>query len=116
MRNAITVYDACDRPVTLNYAGPAFLPLGQQTAITWTAQDPGPNPQGQRNQVQLAQTVTVQDTLPPLLNAPSGKVVVSDQPTTAVALGEPAVFDLADVRVKSPATRLRASPATPARR
>ena len=99
LQNSITVHDACDRPVTLSYNGPPFLPLGQQTAITWTAQDPGPNTQGQRNQVQLTQTITVQDTLPPLLNAPSGEVVVSDQPTTTVALGEPAVFDLADVRV-----------------
>ncbi|MEO1574376.1 MAG: hypothetical protein AAFU65_05380, partial [Pseudomonadota bacterium] len=111
LEDAITATDACGRPVTLSYSAPPFLPLGQSTTIHWTGRDPGPNLQGQRNVTTLTQQIVVQDTLPPILNTPPGRVVESAAATTPVALGNAAVFDLADVNVSvtndAPATFAR---------
>ncbi|MEM6640035.1 MAG: Ig-like domain-containing protein [Pseudomonadota bacterium] len=96
---SINASDACGRPVTVSFNAPPFLPLRQSTTVNWTARDPGPNASGQRNVTTLTQQVIVQDTLPPILNAPPGRVVESTAAQTAVELGRAAVFDLADVNV-----------------
>ncbi|MEQ9561243.1 MAG: Ig-like domain-containing protein, partial [Woeseiaceae bacterium] len=90
---------------------PAFLPVGQDVEVTWRLRDPGPsslNPAAtdpdfpdvgiddQRNEVRRTQVWRIRDTLPPIIEPPVGRVHESDMTEESVALGKPAVFDLAD--------------------
>lgn len=98
LRDGFDVTDTCDRRPIVNYSGPGFMPVGEITEITWTARDNGPvDIDGGFNQAEFVQRVRVQDTLPPIVLPPPGRVVESES-ATALDIGWPAVFDLADVR------------------
>lgn len=98
LRSGFTVTDTCERRPIVNYAGRGFMPVGEVTEITWTARDAGPvDINGGFNSRQFVQRVVVQDTLPPILLTPPGRVVESDV-ATALDIGRASVFDLADVR------------------
>ena len=72
--------DNCGRMPELVSDTPEFLPLGAHE-ITWTARDLGPNPDDGRDYApQALQNVIVQDTQPPLLLAPPGKVIELSSP------------------------------------
>lgn len=98
LRDGFTVTDNCGRRAIVNYAGPSFLPVGETTNITWTARDLGPRTlEGGFNTTQFTQQIFVQDTLPPIVVPPAGRVIESTT-ATSVNVGSPLVFDLADVR------------------
>lgn len=99
LRQTLAVSDECGREVDVHHSGPAFMPVGQDSTITWTAADRGPNEDGLNNVTTITQTVRVRDTMPPLLLPPAGLVVETGAASTAVELGRAGVFDLADVRV-----------------
>ena len=100
-RPTITFADDCDQYPDLNYPGPAFWPIGQEIVLEWTVSDSGPvNTDGSgRNTASVRQTILVEDTRPPDLLAPPSIVRESTTPSTAVRLGNPQVFDLADLDV-----------------
>jgi len=99
LRDGFTVTDTCGRVPTVNYNGPSFMPVGQVTEIRWNARDAGPtNEDGTGFNIgTFTQQVLVQDTLPPIVVPPPGKVVEASV-GSAIDIGRPAVFDLADVR------------------
>lgn len=98
LRDGFTVTDTCDREPSVNYSGPPFMPVGETTEVTWTARDAGPvDINGGFNSRTMVQRVIVQDTLPPILLPPPGRVIESDT-AMSLDLGNAAVFDLADVR------------------
>ena len=110
LREELTVYDECDRPVDLradyevaNQKRPTFWPIGEEFTLTWTARDPGPNREGKSNSTEWSQQVVVRDTKPPLLLPPSHRVVEIASGATGnearVPLGNAAAFDLADQNV-----------------
>jgi len=115
------------RETTLNYSdrcrdrdellvqlrAPGFLPVGQDIEVTWRLRDPGPSSldpapsdpdfpdlhfDDQRNEVRATQTWRIRDTLPPIIEPPSGRVHESDRAEETLELGRPALFDLADPR------------------
>lgn len=99
LRDGFTVTDTCGRVPIVNYNGPSFMPVGQVTEIRWNARDAGPkNEDGTGFNIgYFTQEVLVQDTLPPIVVPPAGKVVEATE-ELAIDIGRPAVFDLADVR------------------
>ncbi|MEL7296186.1 MAG: hypothetical protein AAGJ86_00925, partial [Pseudomonadota bacterium] len=98
LRDGFTVSDTCDVRPIVNYSGRSFMPVGEVTEVRWTARDNGPtNINGGFNSEEFVQRVIVQDTLPPIVLAPPARIVESST-ATAVDIGRPAVFDLADVR------------------
>ena len=98
LRDAFSVSDTCDRVPSLRFSGEPFIRVGETAEITWTASDAGPTSlNGGVNKDTFTQTVTVQDTLPPILLPPPGRVIESDE-EISVDIGQAAVFDLADVR------------------
>ncbi|MEL6367012.1 MAG: Ig-like domain-containing protein, partial [Pseudomonadota bacterium] len=98
LRDGFTVTDTCGVRPIVNYSGRSFMPVGEVTEVRWTARDNGPtNINGGFNSEHFIQRVFVQDTLPPIVLAPPARVVESNAPT-ALDIGYPAVFDLADVR------------------
>jgi len=98
LRAALEITDTCDRRPIVNYSGTPFMRVGETTEVRWTARDMGPvDINGGFNSTEYVQRVFVQDTLPPIVVPPIGRVIESTT-TTAVNLGRPAVFDLADVR------------------
>ncbi|MEL7312706.1 MAG: Ig-like domain-containing protein, partial [Pseudomonadota bacterium] len=98
LRDGFTVTDTCNVQPIVNYSGRSFMPVGEVTEVRWTARDNGPtNINGGFNSEQFVQRVFVQDTLPPIVLAPPARIVESTA-ATAVDIGYPAVFDLADVR------------------
>lgn len=100
LRGSITAADPCDRQPFVFHTGPDFMAAGMDHTITWTAQDQGPvNAGGGVNAVTVQQRVRVQDTLPPILLPPPGKVIDTTATTISTDVGRPGVFDLADVRV-----------------
>jgi len=110
LREELTVYDECDRPVDLrvdysvsNQDRPRFWPIGETVTLKWTARDPGPNREGRSNSTEWSQQVVVRDTKPPLLLPPPHRVVEiasgARGDKARVPLGNAAVFDLADQRV-----------------
>ena len=92
---------------------PDFLPVGQDIEVTWRLRDPGPSSldpaasdpdfpdldfDDQRNEVRATQIWRIRDTLPPIIEPPSGRVHESEQAEETLDLGRPALFDLADPR------------------
>ncbi len=77
---------------TVNDSGP--FPLGQ-TSVVWSASD------GIGNTEQVTQSITVQDTIAPIITAPNDVVgsVQAAGLTTPIALGSPTVNDIFDVLV-----------------
>lgn len=98
LRAGIEVSDACGRRPIVNYSGAPFMPVGETTEVRWTARDMGPvDIDGGFNSAEFVQRVQVQDTLPPIVVPPAGRVIEASA-AMAIDLGRPAVFDLADVR------------------
>ncbi|MEE4638208.1 MAG: Ig-like domain-containing protein, partial [Wenzhouxiangella sp.] len=96
LREAFTVRDPCDRPVQL-IPDAGFWPLGGPSIHRWIAVDPGPNALGLSNETILTQTITVRDTLEPVILAPDDIVVESGTGSALLSPGQPQVFDLGDV-------------------
>lgn len=105
--------DRCREPEELDIRlrAPQFLPVGQDIEVEWRLRDPGPStldpvgddpdfPDGRsddrRNEVRTTQIWQIRDTLAPIIEPPRGRVRETDAATEVVALGRPAVFDLAD--------------------
>ena len=98
--------DTCGWPTRIFSDAPNILPVGEQTTITWTVTDLDEGQAeadiykaGVSSTAKVEQTVTVVDTLPPIIVAPSGKVVESADSMVdpaGVELGWPMVIDLAD--------------------
>ncbi len=98
LRDSLVVSDNCERIPFVSYAAPSFLPVGETTDVTWTIRDAGPiDINGGANVVQRLQQVIVEDTMPPIILPPPGRVLESGVAVNAM-LGRAAVFDLADVR------------------
>ncbi|MEE4297475.1 MAG: Ig-like domain-containing protein, partial [Wenzhouxiangella sp.] len=96
LRDSIVATDACNRTPQVSVPLPTFLPLGSHP-ITWTARDAGPARGGGVNQSTLAQTIIVEDTLPPQIAPPPPVVVESNTAPVVVETGSPQVFDIADL-------------------
>ena len=98
LRDSLIVSDNCGRIPFVSYSAPPFMPLGETTTVDWTIRDSGPvGINGGSNVVQRQQQVIVEDTLPPIILPPAGRIVESAT-SAGVSLGRAAVFDLADVR------------------
>lgn len=102
----LVVSDDCDQQPSLTYSTPSFWPLQvdadgnplPSSTIIWKASDNGAaSPSGGVNTTAVTQTVTVVDTLPPILLAPPPVIMEADAPVE-VPLGQPQVFDVADLR------------------
>lgn len=99
------VSDACDRPVSFYASYPTdalrtFWPVSTQDQdnrfqITWTAEDPGPNLQGESNTRTATMEVEVVDIRPPAIVAPPDIVEINAEPVSE--LGQPLVFDFVDL-------------------
>ena len=96
-RATITAGDPCGLTPTVGNDAPDFLPIGT-TVVTWTASDIGPLGAGNPGIASVQQTITVADTLAPILLAPPSQVIESSTPPLLgdVPIGSAAVFDLAD--------------------
>ena len=86
--------DACDNPLEISFDR-KFFPVGQQTPLTITAEDPGPNAAGDSNTGSAVLLINVVDTVPPVLRIPDNEVVESPGPAPVV-LGQADVFDFVD--------------------
>ena len=99
------VSDACDRDTTFSadYPEPnlrVFWPVSTDTSdetfqITWTARDPGPNLDDERNETTTTMTVEVVDIRPPTIVPPPDIVEVGTGQVDE--LGQPLVFDFVDL-------------------
>lgn len=105
LKKMYAVTDACGRPTTFSAQYPqealrSFWPVStteqdNSFVLTWTARDPGPNPQWERNEEQTTMQVEVVDIRPPAIVPPPDIVEVT---TTQVSdLGQPLVFDFVDL-------------------
>lgn len=98
-RDSVSASDPCDRPLLVGNDAPVLLGLGTHV-VTWTAKDLGPLPPDDSNPgvATVQQTITVRDTLEPILLAPPSRVVESSGPATPadIDIGSAVVFDLAD--------------------
>lgn len=85
--------DACDLSLTITNDAPPLFPLGE-TTVEWTALDFSGNSASDN------QTVTIVDTTPPDLTAPSDIIAECTSPDgTPVDLGDPLVSDICDASV-----------------
>ncbi|NND36748.1 MAG: hypothetical protein HKN81_06380, partial [Gammaproteobacteria bacterium] len=97
--------DVCGRPTRLFSDAPNILPIGT-TTIQWTTTDLEPGQDeaeyyksGISSTATVEQVITVEDTLPPIIVAPAGRVIESPDSMVdpaGVDLGWPQVIDLAD--------------------
>ncbi|MBD3671845.1 MAG: HYR domain-containing protein [Gammaproteobacteria bacterium] len=78
--------------VNLEHNGPTAYPLGS-TEVTWTATD------SSGNRTSVSHRVTVQDTIPPVLNVPGDITREASAILTPVAIGEAETSDIFDVSV-----------------
>lgn len=86
------VTDLCDPNCTVTNNAPKTFPLGI-TKVTWTATD------ASGNKSTCIQTVTIVDTIPPVITCPAD--IVAEQTSrdgTPVNLGEPTVSDICDAK------------------
>ncbi|TVQ33744.1 MAG: hypothetical protein EA370_11545, partial [Wenzhouxiangella sp.] len=105
LRSFLDVYDACERPTTLEITFPdpalrSFWPISTDSEdnsfeVTWTARDPGPNADGVPNETITTMHIDVVDLMPPTLIPPPDIVEIDSVEVTD--LGQPAVFDLVDL-------------------
>ncbi len=79
--------DLVDGPVNITHDAPVSYPLGA-TIVTYQAQD------SRGNQAQTQQTIAVQDTTPPHIQAPAPITQEATAPLTPVALGTAIVEDI----------------------
>jgi len=86
-----TATDICDPSVVITNDAPATFPLGD-TTVTWTATD------ASGNSATATQTITLQDTTPPVLTVPADVTVECNSPNGAidVELGVATAVDLVD--------------------
>lgn len=96
LRPGIVASDACNRVPQVSVPIPPFLPLGSHQ-LTWTASDAGPAPGGGVNSASVVQTIIVEDTAPPEIQAPPPVVVESASAPVAIDIGVPMVFDVVDL-------------------
>jgi hypothetical protein len=96
LRTGIEVSDTCNRTPQLSVPVPPFLPLGTHQ-LTWTASDDGPAPGGGVNSASVVQTVIVEDTRAPEIQAPPAVVSESAVAPVTLDIGVPLVFDVVDL-------------------
>ena len=84
--------DSVDGSVTVTNDAPSGFPLGR-TTVTWTATDDS------NNSATDTQVITVRDTAPPTIAAPSDVIAEADGRLTAVVLGTATATDSADADV-----------------
>lgn len=77
---------------SLTHDGPADYPLGD-TTITWTATDAA------GNDTTAVQTVTIQDTTPPVITLPTDLVVTATGALTSVSIGMATANDVVGVTI-----------------
>ena len=96
--DTIIAYDPCGRDYSVTNDAPFLLPLGE-TTLNWTVRDRGPNESFESNFDTLQQLIRVEDTQPPIMITPPGKVLEvagSGKDVDDILLGFPRVVDLAD--------------------
>ncbi len=96
LRPGITASDDCDRTPQVTVPIAPFLALGSHQ-LTWTARDAGPAPAGGVNSGSLVQTIIIEDTRPPAIQAPPPIVIESASAPIALDIGVPLVFDVVDL-------------------
>ncbi len=96
LRPGIAATDACDRTPQVTVPIAPFLPLGSHE-LTWTARDAGPAPGGGTNVATVVQTIIVEDTQPPQIQAPPPIVIESAFAPVAIDTGVPLAFDVVDL-------------------
>ena len=96
-RATITASDPCSQPLLVGNDAPFLLPLGT-TQVTWSALDSGPIGGSNPGIDTVVQTITVEDTRPPILLAPPSRVIESSDTATTddFDVGTAVVFDVAD--------------------
>lgn len=96
-RATITATDPCAQPLLVGNDAPFLLPLGT-TQVTWSAIDTGPIGGSNPGFATVVQSITVEDTRPPILLAPPSRVIESSVTATTddFDVGSAVVFDVAD--------------------
>lgn len=96
-RASITATDPCSQPLLVGNDAPFLLPLGQ-TVVTWEALDTGIIGGGNSGRATVTQTITVEDTRPPIILVPPSRVIESNTAITSndFDIGTAVVFDVAD--------------------
>jgi CSLREA domain-containing protein len=93
----VAATDNCGDPIVDVHA-PVFWPVGQTIDVEFVARDFGPrNRSGGNNSSSVHQSVIVQDTQPPILVAPPSVVTETTTLPATIHLGQPLVFDVADL-------------------
>ena len=105
LKQMYEVSDACGRDMSFSSGYPepnlrVFWPVSTPSSnetfeITWTARDPGPNLDGERNETTTTMTVEVVDIQPPVIVPPPDIVEVGTGQVND--LGQPLVFDFVDL-------------------
>ena len=97
LRATITAADPCEKPVLLGNDAPFLLPLGT-TVVTWEALDVGLIGGGNTGRATVTQTITVEDTRPPIILVPPSRVIESNTTIASsdINIGTAVVFDVAD--------------------
>lgn len=96
LRPGITASDDCERVPQVSVPIAPFLGLGGHQ-LTWTARDAGPAPGGGANSASVVQTIIIEDTRPPQIQAPPPIVIESASAPVALDIGVPMVFDVVDL-------------------
>lgn len=96
LRPGINATDTCNRAPQVTVPIPPFLALGAHHLI-WTARDAGPTLAGGVNSASVVQTIIVEDTRAPDIQAPPPVVVEAASAPIAINIGSPMVFDVADL-------------------
>ncbi len=96
-RATIDASDPCGQPILIGNDAPFLLPLGT-TDITWAALDTGPVGGNNPGIAMVTQSITVEDTRPPILLAPPSRVIESNVTASSndFDIGTAVVFDVAD--------------------
>lgn len=93
--------DECDRLVTVTPRGlPDFFKVDVPYDVTWVARDRGPKKGGGVHEVSKSMRIIARDIMPPDINPPKHRVVISDAAQTQVDIGWPQVFDAVDLEPK----------------
>lgn len=105
LKRMYEVTDACGRPTTFGAQYPddalrSFWPVSTTEqdntfVMTWTAYDPGPNSDWERNSAHTTMQVEVVDIRPPAIVPPPDIVEITEEQVTD--LGQPLVFDFVDL-------------------
>jgi len=102
LRELLEYSDECDRAVSVGAGHDNdndFWHIDDTFNVKWTASDPISSSDGHRNKTSINYRVEIKDTKPPIILAPAGKVIIASGSTGPIFVGEPSVFDLADLNV-----------------